>query len=392
MKVCWASNAPWCSTGYGQQTKQVTQRLAKAGHDVVISANYGLQGESLVWQGVRVYPGGWDTWSNDVIPIWAKHHFGADPGWLITLADAWVLNSPLYQRLNVASWVPVDHEPVPPSVLGFFRNYGAVPIAMSMHGAEQLAKNDLAPLYVPHGIDTKNYRPHPKADSRQRVGVPDDAFVVTMVANNKGRTPARKSFPEAFMAFAMFCRQHDDAILYCHSESTGITTGLDLGLLAEACGIPHDRLFFADQAQLRIGDSDERMAQLYSASDVLLAPSRGEGFGIPVIEAQACGLPVIVTDATAQRELCGVGWKVSGQPEWDPDQAAWWTCPSVPELVLALEDAYERRGNTSDRIDARDFAVAYDADTVFAEHWVPVLAALQDREPTRTPIIAEPVA
>lgn len=391
MKVMWASNAPWCKTGYGQQTKQVTQRMQGAGHDVAIAANYGLQGESLVWQGVRVYPGGWDTWSNDTIPIWAKHHFGKDMGWLIALADAWVLRSPLYQRLNMAVWCPVDHQPAPITVLDFFRTHGAVPIAMSLHGATELGNAGLAPLYAPHGIDTKVFRPMPKADSRADVGIPDDAFVVTMVANNKGRTPSRKSFPEAFMAFSLLRKQHPDAILYVHSEQSGITTGLDLGMLAEACGIPHDALFFADQAQLRIGDSDERMAKLYSASDVLLAPSRGEGFGIPVIEAQACGLPVIVTDATAQTELCGVGWKVGGQPEWDPDQAAWWTCPSVAELTLALEDAYENAGNTAWRIDARDFALAYDADSVFDRYWVPVLAALADRVPSVEPIKAVPV-
>src|SRR5262249_708299 len=41
--------------------------------------------------------------------------------------------------------------------------------------------------------------------------------------------------------------------------------------------------------------TDLEIAQLYNACDCLVHPYRGEGFGLPVLEAMACGLPVIVT-------------------------------------------------------------------------------------------------
>ncbi|MEO1395134.1 MAG: glycosyltransferase family 1 protein [Cyanobacteria bacterium J06634_5] len=50
---------------------------------------------------------------------------------------------------------------------------------------------------------------------------------------------------------------------------------------------------------------DEQLKQLYSAADVLLAPSLYEGFGLTVLEAMACGTPVITADRTSLPEVAG---------------------------------------------------------------------------------------
>jgi glycosyltransferase involved in cell wall biosynthesis len=49
------------------------------------------------------------------------------------------------------------------------------------------------------------------------------------------------------------------------------------------------------------------MAGLYRACDLLLHPYRGEGFGMPVLEAKACGLPVLVTDGGSTDDFCHGG-------------------------------------------------------------------------------------
>ena len=65
--------------------------------------------------------------------------------------------------------------------------------------------------------------------------------------------------------------------------------------------------------QLRLGDRvaflgyvpQEDLPALYSAADCFLAPSLYEGFGFPVLEAMACGVPVVCSDASSLPEIAG---------------------------------------------------------------------------------------
>ncbi len=52
---------------------------------------------------------------------------------------------------------------------------------------------------------------------------------------------------------------------------------------------------------------DEDMPALYSAADLFVFPSLYEGFGIPVLEAQACGTPVLTSNGSALPEVGGEG-------------------------------------------------------------------------------------
>lgn len=376
-KTLWHSVAPWCGTGYGQQTAIFAPKIAALDdRDLAISAYWGLNDSKLEWNGITVYPG--ENMHSLYLPMWVDRHGAGGRVQVITLMDVW---PPQFREVikgldaDVACWAPVDHKPCPPRVAEFFHQTGARPIAMSRFGEAELRQAGLDPLYVPHGVDTKIFRPYDRADIRSAYDMPDDAFIVGMVAGNNGNAPSRKAFPEALIAFSEFRRNHTDAMLYLHTELTGSKLhGVNLPPLFDEFEIPPESVRFTHQGMLAEGIAAEVMGPLYACFDVLLNPSYGEGFGIPIVEAQACGTPVIVTDWTSMTELCGAGWLVSGEPRRDNQQAAFYMPPAVGDIVDKLEQAYEHAAGLREQ--AREFALAYDADRVFAEHWLPTLAAL----------------
>lgn len=379
MKILWVSNAPWYPSGYGQQTMLFAPRLRDLGHDVAIFALCGLQGSRIKWNGIRVYPGANDIWGNDIAGAHAGNHFKQSPtaGVVITLVDVFVFNCFDARQYPVASWTPVDHDPVPPPVQKFFANTGAVPIAMSRFGEDRLRKAGLDPLYVPHGIDTAAFHPMDRREARSILGLPPDGFVVGMVAANRGN-PSRKSFAEVMEAFARIRQNHPESILYLHTDKAGNQQGINLEELSRHLGIPDDAVVYCDQYNYWLSFPAAHMRATFSAMDVLLNPSRGEGFGIPIVEAQACGTPVIVSDFTAMPELVGAGWKVRGQRIWTA-MGSWQFVPDVDDIVAQIENAYAHRGDPLLREKARRFAMDYDAGFVTQNHWKPALAEMQRR-------------
>ena len=121
------------------------------------------------------------------------------------------------------------------------------------------------------------------------------------------------------------------------------------------------------------------MANLYSSFDVLLNCSRGEGFGLPVVEAQACGTPVIVGNWTSMTELFFDGWlvqKSEAERQWN-GQGAYMFTPSVEAIEDRLIQAYKSAGESFPK--TVQGASAYDADVITEQHWKPALEKIQER-------------
>lgn len=379
-RILWHSNSPWSGTGYGNQTAIFVPRLQKLGYEMAVSAFYGLEGAAIKGEGgVQMLPRNADIYGNDVLEDHAHRFFDKDQlaGLVLTLMDIWVMHADVLRELRCAAWTPVDHEPAQPPSVRVLRDSGTVPIAMSRFGEQALREAGLDPLYVPHAFEGDKFYERDRVAAKKMLTFDTSQFVVGMVAANKGAAPSRKGFAQALGAFARFRRRHSDAVLYLHTEAKGTYQGVNLVELIQHYGLKN-AVKFCDQYQYALTFPLDYMAGAYSAMDVLLNPSYGEGFGVPIIEAQACGTPVIVGDNTAQRELCGVGWKVKGHRFWT-QLGSFMFAPDEHSIYEALCSAYKHRDDRDRRKAAVEFAADYEADVVTERYWTPVLAEVERR-------------
>ena len=377
LNIHFVSNAPFSSTGYGNQTALFTPRIKQLGHDVSITATYGLEGGVINWNGIPIFPRAYHAYAQDIAPAHAMT-VGADV--VITLLDAWVYEPSAFAGVRWCPWFPVDMEPLPPpvkkSVQGAFAR-----LVYSKFACKMLDEAGVDYYYIPHGVDTKEFFPVSMQEAREKTKLPKDAFIVGMVAANKG-LPSRKAFAQNIEAFAMLKRKHPDAILYIHTDQGLGPQSFNIPEYVKYMGMEMGKdVLLPDPYQYHVGFPAGFMNLLYNSFDVHLLVSMGEGFGIPIVEAQAAGCPVIIGDWTAMSELCFSGWKVSkqeAQKVYTP-LAAYQFDPNPNAIYERLEDSYRMRGNMEYRKRARAGAMAYDADKVTQKYWKPVLEDLYKR-------------
>lgn len=357
--------------------------------EVGIFAWFGAKGGIQEWNGFTVFPGLMDPYGNDIIGGHAKH-FGADV--VVSLIDVWVMHNTA-QMIAPARWwpwFPSDTQPISARIFQSLQDVDK-PLVYSKRTQEMAKNQGLDVLYVPHGIEKDTFRILPETDKRKFFateknfagdsgfrGVDDDTFITVMVAANKGLDD-RKAFIYQLGAWTKFAEKKGNVRLYIHTDPTPRFGGLNLLNIVDRYGIK-DKVIFPDNYQYLMGFSPEWMATLYNASDLLLSCSKGEGFGIPIIEAQACGLPVLVTDFSSMPEL--VRWGEALSPitmEWSPGLEAWRAIPNSTLIVQKLEERYaqwkDQEGwNDEDRQRASQaIHDEFDWDTVVSDFWSPLV-------------------
>lgn len=375
--ILWWSNAPTVGTGYGTQTKQVIDRLSFMTH-VEVAANYGVEGAPSEYRtpiglAVKMWPRGYAPFSADVIGAYYDGFVERHPdGAMIGLADAFVLPPEVYENVPMHLWVPVEHVPCPPDLLPRFGERSRMKaIAMSLFGQQELAKAGIYSTYIPHSLDA-TFRP--TGGGGELMGVPDDAFVFSIVAANKYHSPERKQFSTQMVAFQTIAKRHPDVFLYIHAD-THAPQSITLIDLVNTLGL-QDRVLFAGRRRYNLwGYSQSDLAAIYTRTDMILSASKGEGFGLCPLEAAACGTPSIVSNFSAQPELaCEDSLIVDGQLAWHQGRKAFLFTPFIDSLVEAMEFAVENPIYRSGA--ALELAERHGADRVFRDYWVPYIESL----------------
>lgn len=135
---------------------------------------------------------------------------------------------------------------------------------------------------IPNGVDDRRFRPYPKTEALAAWGLPPDKKYILFGAVG-ALHDERKGFPqlaEAARKLAASCwTSRAELVVFGDLEPE---TAPSLGLKTHFLG--HI-------------DDDDRLAQLYAAADVMVVPSLQEAFGKTLIEAMACGTPVVAFDS-----------------------------------------------------------------------------------------------
>lgn len=401
LRLLFSSNAFWAPSGYGVQAKSLLPRLAElpefggypgrvdGRQNIAQFAWYGLAGGVHQYEGFRIYPAFDDPYGNDVIGAHTQH-FGANL--VITLIDIFVLRNTAAQVAPAlwCPWLPIDCDPVPEIFLECLAG-AHMPLTYSQWGHKMLADAGVANEYIPHGIEPEVFRVIPEREEVRKfkrwLTGSDDCHLSVMVAANKG-FPDRKWFQGQIEAWRDFKKDKDgECKLYIHSLPTPVHGGIDFATLAKRLGI-EGQLIFPHPYLYRLGYPPEHLALVYNAADVMLAASMSEGFGIPIIEAQACGCPVVTTDFSAMPELLEWGHLVEVDDMVMTGMHSYQAWPSKRDMTDKINRLYDswllcggewplsKRIATQNGIHAK-----YDWGAIVRDQWAPLMSRLAGEAP-----------
>ena len=170
-----------------------------------------------------------------------------------------------------------------------------------------------------------------------------------------GGTIARKGIDVLLESYVGAFGPGDDVCLVVKSTGAGSfykgqSADELIRQLSEAPGAPEIELVDEDL-------EPKEIAALYRSCDALVHPYRGEGFALPVAEAMAAGLPVIVTGYGACMDYCDEDnaylvparvERIGDRAEFGPSPIGyWWAVPSQPDLVRILRHVRDNPGEAA---------------------------------------------
>lgn len=378
LKILWHSNSAWSNSGYGTFTAQWAKRIKADGWNIALSTNYGLQGATQDWEGIKVYPMMGDAFGTDSM-VAHGNHMNADV--VFSMLDVWAFQPQLLQQ--VRHWIPytpIDKLPPPSMVLQNLK-FAYKILTFAKFGQDALARSGFSSQLILEGTDVNVFKPlNKKQELRKSMNIPQDAFVFGMVAANK-ENPPRKAFQQVLEAFKLFHDKHPEAALLI-SCNQGSPQGFPIQAYANYLGFA-DRVFFPNDYQVTFHGSSEQVNDLYNTFDVYMMPSQTEGFGLTAVEAQSAGIPAIVQDCHSMPELIvdGVtGAKAKTLYSWFTNELTFWNIPDPKSINDKMEEMYKLVKSKPEETQkaCHDHIVKnFNIDTIVKEQWIPLLETLQ---------------
>ncbi len=300
LKILWISETPTAFTGFSTVTREILARLARRPRYRVACLGWGYGGWPYDRRSIPydIYPSHGRTFGRDSAARAIDEFL---PDILISFGDLWMIDwieqLPHRDQFKSVIYFPIDGRPFPPA---WKRIVCAsdVAVACSRFGQElvQPACPEVDVRMIYHGVDVEAFRPlTPKEQVKERHKLAGK-FIVGCVARNQ----PRKNLPVLVKAFAVFCQDKEDALLYLHTNPKDI--GWDLLDLVRRFGI-EGRTAISRVASVWQGANKETLNEIYNLFDVFVLPTAGEGFGLPLAEAMAAGVPVAATRYSACVEL-----------------------------------------------------------------------------------------
>lgn len=217
-------------------------------------------------------------------------------------------------RARKVLYAPIDSEPVPKQMTEIAQMFD-LNIAYSAWQRQMMAEHDDLFAFMPvlyHGYNADVMKPMDKSEARSQLshifakyndGVNPEAFEAMMekafLIYFVGANQFRKDIPCLFRAVALLQDEVPNAYLIPHTNAIpSDNTGWILPNLQTLTGLKNS--VFMRKANVF---TEEEMNVFYNAADVLAYPTRGEGFGLPSLEAMAVKTPVVATRFGPQEEL-----------------------------------------------------------------------------------------
>ena len=380
-RILWLSNSPFTPSAFGKVTERTCLGLLAHGYDVICA---GMHNQfKLEYKGLTVLPRKSHNFFADVLPQYVEMY---DRNLIISLMPLWgtAWMPDTFPHL-AKRWIPyspiegtVDHSS---TMIQPGRKALAV-MSPSRDGQEQLLRFiDRVYLYQ-HGVDLDAYCPLDQSERRrlrEEAGIRDGDFVLGFCGANLGD---RKDIPRLIKTFGRFAEAvgHEQVHLYIHcSKEEESLRSWSIDRLGRKYGV---KVKVPEHDPGLTSPDDNEMREIYNLFDVYISMSRAEGFGMPILEAEACSVPCLVTDIAAHRELVGDhGWYIKSADSTLTllaDKYAEMELCSIDDAVEKLLYLYRNRDELRSRgAEARRFASNFGWDDVIDSQLMPILEEIE---------------